>query len=173
MTEIKPAHEKALMLAALCGFKIALGPAFLRASHRSPSTKAWATAALGEMALDKIGVFPARYNPMLLIPHTVAGAWTAHESLKEDGETDPGVVAAAAVVAAGVTVTLPILRIALRRLAFIPDYLLGLGEDYVALQLGSKAVGMSFEQVKQVAQESLADVGGQVRPALQKVGINA
>ena len=152
MAELKPAHEKALMLAALCGFKIALGPAFLRASQRSASTQKWATAAAGEMVLDKLGVFPARYRPMLLIPH---------------------IVAAAAVVAAGVTVTLPILRIALRKLAFIPDYLLGLGEDYVALQLGSRATGLSMEQVKEIAQESMAGVGGQVRPALQKVGINA
>ena len=159
MAELKPAHEKALMLAALCGFKIALGPAFLRASRRSPSTQKWATAALGEMALDKLGVFPARYRPMLLIPHTVAGAWTAHESLKEDGEVDP--------------VTLPILRIALRKLAFLPDYLLGLGEDYVALQLGSRATGITLDQVKEIAQESMAGVGGQVRPALQKVGIPA
>lgn len=172
--ELKPSHEKALMLAALCGFKIALGPAFLRASHRSPSAKGWATAALGEMALDKLGVFPARYRPMLLVPHTVAGAWTASESLKEDGEQpDAGVIAAAAVVAAGVTVTLPILRIALRRLAFIPDYLLGIGEDYVALQLGSKATGVSLEEVGALARESLGGVGEQVRPALQKVGIPA
>ena len=46
MAELKPAHEKALALAALCGFKIALGPAFLRASQRSASTQSWTSAAL-------------------------------------------------------------------------------------------------------------------------------
>ncbi len=121
MAELKPSHEKALALAALCGFKIALGPAFLRASQRAPSTQSWATAALGEMTLDKLGVFPARFRPMLLIPHTLAGVWTAHESLKEDGdEADTTVLAAAAVVAAGVTVTLPMIRIALQQGAANP-----------------------------------------------------
>ena len=172
MAELKPSTEKALALAALCGFKIALGPAFLRASQRSGSTQTWATAALGEMALDKLGAFPARFKPMLLIPHTVAGVWTARESLKEDGEADdPSVLATAAVIAAGVTVTLPILRIALSKGLRIPDYLLGLAEDYVALQLGTKAVGMSMQQVGQIARESVEGIGDQVRPALEKVGL--
>ena len=171
MAEIKPSTEKALALAALCGFKIALGPAFLRASQRSASTQAWTTAALGEMALDKLGVFPARFRPMLLIPHTVAGVWTARESLKEDGEPeDPTVLAAAAVVAAGVTVTLPLLRIALQQGLRIPNYLVGLAEDYVALQLGTRAVGMSMDEVKQVARESLEGVGQQIRPTIEEAG---
>ena len=76
---------------------------------------------------------------MLLIPHTVAGVWTARESLKEDGEADdPSILAAAAVVAAGVTVTLPLIRIALQKGLRIPNYLVGLAEDYVALQLGTR-----------------------------------
>ena len=172
MAELKPAHEKALALAALCGFKIALGPAFLRTAQRSPTAQSWATAALGEMALDKLGIFPARFRPLLLIPHTVAGVWTARESLKADDEADdPAVLAAAAVIAAGVTVTLPMVRIALSKGLRIPDYLLGLAEDYVALQLGGKAVGMSMEQVGQVARASVEDLGNQVKPALEKVGL--
>ncbi len=173
MAELKRAHEKALTLAALCGFKIALGPAFLRASQRSSSTQLWATAALGEMAIDKIGLFPARFRPMLLIPHAVAGVWTARESLKEDGEADdPAVLAAAAVVAAGVTVSLPIIRIALSKGLRIPDYLLGLAEDYVALQVGSRATGISLEQVGQIARESVEGVGAQIKPALEKSGLS-
>jgi len=168
MAEMKPAHEKALALAALCGFKIALGPAFLRASQRSASAQGWAAGALGEMVLDKLGVFPARFNPLLLIPHTAAGVWTARESLQADGEEpDPSVLATAAVVAAGVTVTLPMIRIALSKGLGMPDYLLGLAEDYVALQLGSRAVGMSMEQVGQVARESVQGIGEQVRPAFE------
>ena len=184
MTALKPAPEEALMLAALCGFKIALGPAFLAASKRAPATKGWAAAAIGEMALDKLGVFPARYRPMLLVPHTVAGAMTAAQSLKEDGEeVDPSVVAAAAVVAAGVTATLPLVRIALSKVVGFPDIFLGLAEDYVALQLGTKAVGMSMDQVKAVARESveglterarpqLDELAERFRPTLQKVGVN-
>lgn len=172
MAELKPSHEKALALAALCGFKIALGPAFLRASQRSGSTQTWATAALGEMMIDKIGLFPARFRPLLLVPHAVAGVWTARESLKEDGEADdPGVLAAAAVVAAGVTVTLPMIRIALSKGLRIPDYLLGLAEDYVALQLGTKAVGMSMEQVGRIARASVEGIGDQIKPALERAGL--
>ncbi len=184
MTDLKPAHEKALMLAALCGFKIALGPAFLRTSQRSSTASGWTTAAIGEMTLDKLGVFPARYRPMLLIPHTVAGAWTARESLKEDGVDDPAIVAAAAVVAAGVSATLPLIRITLNKVLGIPELLLGVAEDYVALRLGSQAVGMSMEQVGQIASESvkgfseqvkptLEEYGEKLRPALKKVGIDA
>lgn len=170
MAELKPSHEKALALAALCGFKIALGPAFLRASQRAASTQTWTAAALGEMTLDKLNVFPARYKPMLLIPHTLAGVWTARESLREDGEEadDPSVLAAAAVVAAGVTVTLPLIRIALQSGLRIPNYLVGLAEDYVALQLGTKATGMTMDEVKAVASESLAGVGAQLRPAIDE-----
>ena len=172
MAELKPSTEKALALAALCGFKIALGPAFLRTSQRSSSAKAWTTAALGEMALDKVGLFPARFNPLLLVPHTLAGVWTARESLKEDGEADdPAVLATAAVIAAGVTVTLPMLRIALSKGLRVPDYLLGLAEDYVALQLGSRAVGVSMEQVGQVARESVEDLGNQIKPGLERLGL--
>ena len=172
MAELKPSHEKALALAALCGFKIALGPAFLRASQRSGSAQTWATAALGEILLDKVGLFPARFRPMLLIPHTVAGVWTARESLIEDGEADdPSVLAAAAVVAAGVTVTLPMIRIALSKGLRIPDYLLGLAEDYVALQLGTRAVGLSMEQVGQIARESVEGIGERIKPALEQAGL--
>jgi hypothetical protein len=43
------------------------------------------------MALDKVGIFPSRFRPPLLIPHTLAGAWVARESLREDGiDDDPG-----------------------------------------------------------------------------------
>jgi len=170
MTDLKPAHEKALMLAALCGFKIALGPAFLRTSQKASTASGWTTAAIGEMTLDKLGVFPARYRPMLLVPHTIAGAWTARESLKEDGIDDPAVVAAAAVVAAGVTVTLPLFRITLRKLLGISDLMLGVAEDYLALRLGSQAVGMSMEQVGQIAGESFKGIGEQVKPTLEEFG---
>ena len=72
MANRKTPFERALALAALSGFKIALGPAFLAASRRSPNTGPWALAALGEMFLDKIGVFPPRFRPALLIPHALS-----------------------------------------------------------------------------------------------------
>jgi hypothetical protein len=69
-------------------------------------------AALGEMVLDKVGVFPPRYRPPLLIPHALAGAWVAHESLREEGVDDPWGAAMGAVVAAGVSAVAPIVRTA-------------------------------------------------------------
>src|SRR5215218_1425763 len=89
MTEMMSPMQRAMALAAVCGSKIALGPAFLETSRRGPNARAWVAGALGEMILDKLGVFPPRYRPSLLIPHTLAGAWVARESLREDGIDDP------------------------------------------------------------------------------------
>src|SRR4051812_22188453 len=89
MSDRKTPFERAITLAAISGFKIALGPAFLAASRRSSNTSIWAMAALGEMLLDKVGVFPPRFRPALLIPHALAGAWVARESLKQEGVDDP------------------------------------------------------------------------------------
>ena len=96
-----------MALAALSGLKIALGPAFLATSRRWPSRQSWIMAAMGEMVLDKLGVFPPRYRLPLLIPHSLAGAWVARESLREDGEDDPWAAVAGAMVAAGVAVAAP------------------------------------------------------------------
>ncbi len=163
--------ERAMTLAALCGFKIALGPAFLATSQRRPDARNWVAAALGEMFLDKIGVFPARYRPVLLIPHTLAGAWVAHESLKSEGIDDPMAAAMGAVVAAGVAAVAPMVRITGSKVLGIPDPLLGLVEDYLALRLGTQAMGLSMHNVGDAAIESLEGVRDQVVPALQSAGI--
>ena len=60
MRETSRAFERAMVLAALSGLKIALGPALLATSRRWPSRQSWIAAAMGEMVLDKLGVFPAR-----------------------------------------------------------------------------------------------------------------
>ncbi len=171
MTDPKEARERALTLAAICGLKIALGPAFLSSSRRWPSSGNWVTAALGEMALDKIGVFPPRWRPSLLIPHTLAGAWTAQESLKADGVDDPSTVAVGAGVAAGVAIVAPLIRIAANRGLGIPDMVLGLAEDALAVYLGSKVVGLSMGEVGQFARESVEEVRDKIQPALEKVGV--
>jgi hypothetical protein len=99
--------ERAMVLAALSGLKIALGPAFLATARRWPSRQSWVMAAVGEMFLDKVGVFPARFRLPLLIPHSLAGAWVARESLREDGEDDPWAAVAGGMVAAGVAIAAP------------------------------------------------------------------
>lgn len=173
MTDHKQARERALTLAALSGLKIAFGPAFLAKAQGWPSGRSWLLAAMGEMVLDKMGVFPPRWRPSLLIPHTAAGAWTAHESLKADGVDDPSTVALAAAVAAGVAVAAPVVRIALNRGIGIPDALLALAEDYIALRAGTRVTGLSMDEIGRDARGSLEHVRGQVMPTLQSVGVGA
>ena len=164
-------HERAIGVAALCGSKIALGPAFLETSRRRPNARAWVAGLLGEMLLDKIGVFPPRWRPLLLVPHTLAGAWVARESLKEDGIDDPSAVLMGAVAAAGVAGVAPMLRIALSRGLGVPDPLLGVAEDYLFLQLGSRATGMAMDELPEIAKDAVGEIGGQVRPALESIGV--
>jgi hypothetical protein len=174
MYENNKSFERAMTLAALSGLKIALGPAFLAASQRRPEARSWALAALGEMFLDKIGVFPARYRPMLLIPHTLAGAWVAHESMKADGVNDPYAAAMGAVVAAGVAAVAPMVRITGSKVLGIPDPILGLAEDYFALRMGTEATGLTLGEVTDTARDSLEDVRDRVvMPALHSAGIVA
>jgi hypothetical protein len=162
-----------MVLAALSGFKIALGPAFLATARRWPSRQNWVIAALGEMVLDKLGVFPSRYRPSLLIPHSLAGAWVARESLREDGQDDPWAAVAGGMVAAGVSIAAPIVRMAANKVLGVPDALLGLGEDYLALQCGTQAMDLSMDGITGAAREALEDVKERARPALESMGIRS
>ncbi len=166
MSNRKTPFERAMTLAAISGFKIALGPAFLAASRRSPNTGSWAMAALGEMLLDKIGIFPPRFRPALLIPHAIAGAWVARESLKHEGVDDPMAPLAGAVVAAGVSCVAPLVRITLHKGLGVSDAMLGVGEDFVALKLGTEATGLSMSQLTEIARDAIEDVRGHVVPSL-------
>lgn len=166
MSNRKTPFERAMTLAAITGFKIALGPAFLAASRRSSNTGGWAVAALGEMLLDKVGIFPPRFRPALLIPHALAGAWVARESMKEEGGDDPMVPLAGAVVAAGVSCVAPIVRMTLNKTLGISDAMLGVGEDYVALKMGTDATGLSMGQIGEIAREAIEDVRGHAMSSL-------
>src|SRR3954452_9179587 len=165
------AFERAMALAALSGLKIALGPAFLATARRWPSRQSWVTAALGEMVLDKLGVFPPRYRPSLLIPHTLAGAWVARESARADGEDDPWTAVAGGIVAASVAIAAPIVRIAASKALGVPDALLGLGEDYLALQCGTQVMDLPMDQVTGAAYEVFEDARKRAEPALEAMGI--
>jgi hypothetical protein len=173
MSETMTPFERAMTLAAVCGSKVALGPAFLATSRRRPSAGAWVAAALGEMLLDKLGVFPARFRPALLIPHTLAGAWVARESLRDDGVDDPTAALMGAVVAAGVAGVAPILRIALSKGLDLPDPLLGAAEDYLFLRLGTRATGLAMDQLPELAKEAVGEVGERVMPAVRSLGVGA
>lgn len=163
-------YERAMALAALSGLKIALGPAFHTTARGLPNRQNWVLGAVAEMVLDKVGVFPSRSRLPLLIPHTLAGAWVARESLKEDGVEDPRGALMGAAVAAGVATLAPMIRIATRKILGIPDPLLAVGEDYLALQLGCRAMDMPLDQVREAARESIQSAGDRIMPALETVG---
>jgi len=46
----------------------------------------------------------------------------------------------------------------------------GLLEDYLALRLGSDAIGISMDEITQVARESVEGLSDRISPALQSVG---
>ena len=167
------AFERAMVLAALSGLKIALGPAMLATSRRWPSRQKWVMAAVGEMLLDKVGVFPPRYRLPLLIPHSLTRAWVARESMRADGEDDPWVAVAGGMVAAGVSIAAPMVRIAANKVLGLPDALLGLGEDYLALHCGTQALDMPMDEVTGAAREMLDDVRHRARRALESSGVKS
>ena len=168
MPDTNRPFERAMALAALSGLKIALGPAFLLSARNRPGSRNWVMGAMGEMLLDKLGVFPSRSRLPLLIPHTLAGAWVARESMREDGVEDPWAAPAGAVVAAGVSTIVPMIRITASKGLGIPDVLLALAEDYLALKLGTQAMGMSMDQVTDIARESFEDVREQAMPMIEE-----
>jgi hypothetical protein len=167
------AFERAMVLAALSGLKIALGPAFLATARRWPRRQSWVLAALGEMVLDKVGVFPARFRLPLLIPHSLAGAWVARESAREDGEDDPWVAVAGGMVAGGVAIAAPMVRMTVNKVLGVPDMLLGLGEDYLAIQCGTQALDLSMDGIAGAATEALQDVQERAKPALESIGLRS
>jgi hypothetical protein len=166
MTNQRPPFERAMALAALSGFRLALGPAFLAASRRSPGAGPWALVALGEMMLDKIRVFAPRFRPGMAIPHAIAGAWVAHESMRDAGIDDPLAPVAGAAVAAGVSCVAHVARATLGRGLGLADPLLGLGEEYVALRLGTETTGVTLGEVGELARDTVEEIGSQVAPSL-------
>jgi hypothetical protein len=163
---------RAMALAAVCGSRATLGPAFLAVSQRRPGAGTWVAAALGELLADKLGVLPPRYEPALLIPRALAGAWVARETLKKDGVEDPSAVMAGAVVAAGVASIAPIVRVGLGRVLGVPDVLLGLAEDYLVLRLGAEATGLTMDELPAVAREAVEEMGEKIAPALRSIGVD-
>jgi uncharacterized membrane protein len=173
--------ERAIKLAAVSGLKATLGPALLAASRNRPEAKALAIAAMGEMVIDKLPYMPSRSNWLLLIPRAASGAYVANELGKEDPSSDPWIGAVGGAVAVGVGTFAPLLRGTLTHVLGLPNVLVGLAEDYLALKLGAEAVGLDMERIGSIAKEAVADLGlpvdkiyddvsGQVRPLLKSAG---
>ena len=97
----------------------------------------------------------------------------ARESLKRDGIDDPTGPWIGAVVAAGVSCVAPMTRIALHKGLGISDALLGVGEDYLALRLGTEATDITMGQVSEIAREAIDDLRGRVVPSLPSIPATA
>jgi hypothetical protein len=164
------AMERAMRLAAVSGMRCMMGPAMLKASQHRSGSRPWVQAALAEMVLDKLGILPSRSRLLLLLPRAAMGAWVARECLREEGVDDPWAAPMGAIVAAGTATLAPKLRMTAGRVLGIPDPIMGLAEDYLALKLGTQAVGISLDEATEVAKESLEELRHEIAPALQSIG---
>ena len=163
------AFERAIKLAVVTGLRCAMGPALLAAAQDRPERRGLAMAALGEMVVDKLPLIPSRSTLPMLIPRALAGAWVVHESLKEDGIEEPWAAPLGAAVAVGAATFAPMLRGAVHTLLGIPQPVLGLAEDYLALRLGGEAVGLSMDDLKRIGGESVEELKGHVLPAVEQL----
>lgn len=161
--------ERAMRLAAVTGLKATFGPALISAAQDRPEKGALAMAALGEIVIDKLPFVPSRSRLPLLLPRMLAGFWTARKSLEGDGVDDPGAAAMGAAVAAGVAIAAPMVRRTLRVVLGVPDAVLGVAEDYLALKVGSEAAGLSMDDIKQIGTEAFAGVRENVGPVVEEV----
>ncbi len=159
--------ERAMKLAVVTGLRSMLGPALMARATNRPDRKNWALAALGELAADKIPLMPSRDTLLPLAVRGIAGAWVARTVMNEEGHADePWAAPLGAAVAMGVAVAAPKIRRTIRWTTGIPDPLLGLLEDYLALRLGGEAVGMSLGEVKQAGKETIENLSERFEAAL-------
>jgi len=171
MTHDNASLNKAMRLAVVTGLRAALGPALLAAARHRPERQHWALAALGEMAFDKLPFVPSRASLPMLVPRALAGAWVTRTILEEDGAgEDPWAPALGAAVAVGVATFAPRIRGTLRHLLGVPDFALGIAEDYLAIRLGSEALGLTIDDVREVASDSVSEVGSHLLPAAYSTG---
>ncbi len=164
--ENNSAFERAVKLAVVTGLRAALGPALLAAAHNRPERNQLAMAALGEMVVDKLPFVPSRSSLPMLVPRALAGAWVVHESLKHDGVEEPWAAPLGAAVAVGTATFAPKIRGVLHAILGIPQPVLGVLEDYLALRLGGQAVGLSMDDLKQIGSHSVDEIKGHVLPAV-------
>jgi hypothetical protein len=88
----------------------------------------------------------------------------------EEGTDNPWTVPLGAAVAMGVAVAAPKIRKTLTVTTGVSDAVLGMIEDYLALRLGSEAVGLSMDELTQVARDSVEDLRDRIKPMVQSVG---
>jgi uncharacterized membrane protein len=162
--------EKAMKLAVVTGMRAMLGPALVARSLNRPGREELALAALGEMVADKLPLIPSRDTLLPLIARGLAGAWVAKTLQDEEGTDNPWTVPLGAAVAMGIAVAAPKIRKTLSVTTGISDTVLGMIEDYLALRLGSEAVGLSMGELSQIARDSVEDLRDRITPMVQSVG---
>ncbi len=171
MTNSKRAFERAMRLAVVSGLRSTFGVALMEAAYDRPNRKTWALAAMGEMAVDKVPFAPSRASLPAMLPRAVAGAYVAKQVMDREGVDDPWAVPMGAAVAAGVAALAPRIRGILGTILGVPNPVLGLVEDYIALKVGSDALGMSMDDLKQIGTESFEDVKGYVASVASSVDL--
>jgi len=161
--------EKAMKLAVVTGLRSMLGPALLARSSNRPEQRNLAMAAIGEMVVDKLPLVPSRDTFISLVVRGMAGAWVGKTLQDEEGDHNPWTIPLSAAVAVGVAVTAPKVRRTLSATG-ISNVFRGLMEDYLALKLGTEAVGLSMDDMTQAARDSVDDMREKLSPVLQSVG---
>jgi uncharacterized membrane protein len=162
--------ERAMKLAVVTGMRSMLGPALVARASNRPEQRNLALAALAEMVADKLPLVPSRDSLLPLVMRGLAGAWVAKTLQDEEGTDNPWTVPLGAAVAMGVAVAAPKIRKTLTVTTGVSDAVLGMIEDYLALRLGSEAVGLSMDELTQVARDSVEDLRDRIKPMVQSVG---
>jgi hypothetical protein len=160
MSNSKRAFERAMRLAVVSGLRSTFGVALMEAAYDRPNRKAWALAALGEMVVDKIPGVPSRASLPVMLPRAVAGGYVAKQVMDHEGVEDPWAVPMGAAVASGVAALAPRIRGILSTVLGVPNPLMGLVEDYIALKVGGEALGMSMDDMKKIGEESVEEIKG-------------
>src|SRR5205823_4305348 len=110
------------------------------------------------MVVDKLPLVPSRDTLLPLVVRGLAGAWVAKTLQEDEGTDDPWMIPLGAAVAMGVAVAAPKIRKTLHVTTGVSDAILGLIEDYLALRVGSDAVGLSMDDLSQIARDSVEDL---------------
>ena len=158
-----------MRLAAVSGLRASFGPALLAAAYNHEQRRNWALAAVGEMAFDKVPGVPSRASLPAMLPRAAAGYYVAKQVMEREGVDDPWVAPLGAAVAAGVGALAPRVRGLLSLVLGIPSPVVGLAEDYLALKIGSEAVGLTMDDLKRIGEESFEDMQGLVEKATEAV----
>ena len=162
--------EKAMKLAVVTGLRLDARAGAGGRGGEPPRARTWRVAALGEMIADKLPLVPSRDTLLPLLVRGLAGAWVARTVQDEDGVEDPWIVPLGAAVAMGVAVAAPKVRKTLTATTGVSDTVLGIIEDYLALRLGSDAVGLTMEELAEIGRTSVEDLKQRIQPVLESVG---